>query len=158
MNIRIKTLMVAALGGLLMLASTAAYAQDMGKLIDYRRNVMKAIGAATSDIVMNLKGQVPFGAEHVAAEAEAIHALSKVVPSLFPAGSGPDAGDTNALPAIWEHMDQVKTLAGKLESESAKLAEVAKAGDMKAIGEQMGVLGKEACGACHHDFRKPPPK
>ena len=155
MRIATKGGLAAAVCGIVMLGGAAAYAQDMGKMIEYRRNVMKAIGGATGDIVMILKGQVPFGADHVVAEAEAIHALSKVVPSLFPKGSGPEAGDTNALPAIWERPDDVKALIEKLQTESAKLVEVAKGGDMKAIGDQATVLGKEACGACHHDFRKP---
>jgi cytochrome c556 len=144
-----------ALFCLLVLGGAAAFAQDMGKIIEYRRNVMKSLGAHAGDIVLILKGQVPFGNDHILAQAEAIHAMSKLIPDLVPQGSGTEAGETNALPAIWQNMDKFKALAAKLETESAKLVEIAKGGDKKAIADQVTVMGKEACGACHHDFRKP---
>ncbi len=156
MRIAVKSVLAAGLCTTVMLVGAAAYAQDMGKVIEYRRNVMKSLGAHAADIGLILKGQVPYGTDHILAQAEAIHAMSTLVPSLVPPGSGPEAGESNALPAIWQDMDKFKAIAGKLESESAKLVEVAKAGDKQAIGAQVQVMGKEACGACHQDFRKKP--
>ena len=40
------------------------------------------------------------------------------------------------------------------ETETAKLAEVAKSGDPAAIGPQLKATGK-SCGGCHESFRKP---
>jgi cytochrome c556 len=156
MKIAVKSVLAAGLCTTVMLLGAAAYAQDMGKVIEYRRNVMKSLGAHAADIGLILKGQVPYGTDHILAQAEAIHAMSALIPSLVPPGSGPEAGESNALPAIWQDMDKFKAIAAKLESESAKLVEVAKAGDKQAIGAQVQVMGKEACGACHQDFRKKP--
>ena len=139
----------------LTLASAAANAQDMGKVIEYRRNLMKADGAHAADILLIMKGQVPFNAEHIVAHAEAIHAMSMLYTDIVPPGSGPEAGDTNALPSIWQNMDRWKEYSLRLQTESAKLVEVAKTGDKKAIADQISVMGKEGCGACHKDFRKP---
>jgi cytochrome c556 len=160
----VKTRLAAGFAALVLLAGAAgfvpgAHAQDMSKIIEYRRNVMKSLDAHTGDIVLILKGQVPYGADHVAAQAEAIHAMAALIPSLVPKGSGPEAGvETNALPAIWQEPDKFKALAAKLETESAKLIEVAKTGDKQAIGAQVQVMGREGCGACHKEFRKPPPQ
>ena len=44
-----------------------------------------------------------------------------------------------------------------LQIQAAKLVEVAKAGDVKAIGAQLQVVGT-ACGACHETFRQPEKK
>ncbi|HLI11196.1 MAG TPA: cytochrome c [Alphaproteobacteria bacterium] len=151
----VKRVVILGAVGVVTAWATAVLAADMGKVIEYRRNVMKAIGAHAADIVLILKGEVPFGASDILAHAEAINAMSKLVPALVPPGSGPEAGDTNAKPEIWQNMDKFKADAERLQTESAKLVEVAKSGDMKAIGAQVAVLGKEACGACHKEFRKP---
>ena len=42
----------------------------------------------------------------------------------------------------------------RFQEETAKLAEVAEGGDMAAIGQQVGVVGKEGCGTCHETFRE----
>jgi cytochrome c556 len=140
----------------LMMGATMISAQDMSKVIEYRRNVMKANGANAADIVLILKGQVPFNSQHIVAHAQAINEMSKLIPDLVPPGSGPEAGvETNAKPEIWQNMDKFKEFAENLQAASAKLVEVAKSGDMKAIADQVGVMGKEGCGACHEDFRKP---
>jgi cytochrome c556 len=145
---------IGLLGVALTTAATTISAQDMGKVIEYRRTLMKADGAHAAEILLILKGQVPFSTAHIVAHAEALHTMSKLYNDIVPPGSGPEAGDTNALPAIWQEMDEWKEYSAKLEAESAKLVEVAKTGDMKAIADQVGVMGK-ACGACHEDFRKP---
>ncbi len=145
---------IGVLGVALTTGAAMVSAQDMGKVIEYRRTLMKADGAHAAEILLILKGQVPFGAAHIVAHAEALLTMSKLYNDIVPPGSGPEAGDTNALPAIWQEMDEWKEYSAKLEAESAKLVEVAKTGDMKAIADQVGVVGK-ACGACHKDFRKP---
>jgi len=130
-------------------------AADMAKAIEYRQNVMKSIGASLDNIVLMIKGQVPFNAQHVVVYAENINNLSKIIPDLVPPGSGPEAGDTRAKPEIWQKMDEFKAAAEKLTTESAKLIEVAKGGDQAATFQQAVAMGKNACGGCHEPFRKP---
>jgi cytochrome c556 len=66
-----------------------------------------------------------------------------------------DSGvETHALPAIWEKWGDFEQVAMRFQEETAKLAEVAEGGDMAAIGRQLGVVGKEGCGACHETFRE----
>ena len=150
----VKTAWLAGLSTLVLAAAvTASKAEDMAKVIEYRQNIMKTNGAQAADIGMILKGEVPFGAENVVAHAEVIHTLSKLVLDAFPKGSGPAAGKTKAKDEIWTKWDDFKKDAMALETESAKLVEVAKTGDMKAIAAQVNAMGKEACGACHEDFR-----
>ncbi len=150
----VKTAWLAGLSALVLAAGVAASgAEDMAKIIDYRQNLMKTNGAQAADIGMILKGEVPFGAENVVAHAEVIHALSKLIPEVFPKGSDAAAGKTRAKDEIWTKWDDFKKDAMALETESAKLVEVAKTGDMKAIAAQVSAMGKQACGACHEDFR-----
>jgi cytochrome c556 len=131
-----------------------ATAADMNKAVDYRQNIMKSIGANAADIGLMLKGDVPFSASQVAAHAGAINALAKILPDAIPAGSA--VGESKLKPEVFDHLDEFKKYATALDTESAKLVQIAQSGgDAKAVGAQVGVMGKEACGACHKAFRKP---
>lgn len=146
---------MAAFGAALALGTLAAGAQDMAKAIEYRQNLMKAMGGHAADLALIVKGEVPYGTAHLVAHAEAINALSKLIVDAAPKGSGEAAGKTNAKDEIWQKWDEFKAAAARLESESAKLVQVAKSGDTKAFGQQFAVTGKEGCGGCHKEFRKP---
>jgi cytochrome c556 len=150
------TARLGALAAVALAVSVAtATSADMAKLLEYRQNLMKAQGGAAGDIVMMVKGDMPFNAQQVAAFATVINTTSKLIPDLFPKGSGAEAGKTNAKDEIWRKWDDFTKIAMTLQTESAKLIEVAKGGDEAAIKAQVGVMGKQGCGACHESFRKP---
>jgi len=127
--------------------------EDPAVLIAYRQSVMKAIGGHMGAIAMAAKGDVGF-TDEVAGHAQAINEMSKNLGRLFPAGSGKEAGETRALPIIWEKWDDFVVAAEAMGTESAKLAEVAKGGDRGAIAAQTGELGNKGCGGCHKTFRE----
>jgi cytochrome c556 len=154
MNRIVRTALLAGFSALALAAGVAASgAEDLAKIIEYRQNLMKTNGAQAADILMIIKGEVPFGAKNVVAHAEVIHALSRLILDAFPKGSGAAAGKTRAKDEIWTDWEGFTKDAMALEMQSAKLVEIAKGGDMKAIADQVAVLGKDACGACHKDFR-----
>lgn len=70
----------------------------------------------------------------------------------FPAGSGPEAGKTQALAEIWAKPAEFKA-AMKLFSDAApKLQTAADSGDAAAIKTAFGDVGK-TCKNCHETFR-----
>ena len=153
-----KHLMIGAiLGATLAVASLAAppvvAEEDPAALIAYRQSIMKAVGGHMGAIAMAAKGDVSF-TDEVAGHAHAINEMSKNLGRLFPEGSGMEAGETRALPIIWEKWDDFVAAAKAMETESAKLAEVAKGGDRAAIAAQTGELGNKGCGGCHKTFRE----
>lgn len=86
--------------------------------------------------------------------ASAINGFAKVLINFFPKGSGSEAGKTRALPKIWEDWDKFTERPKVLAAESEKLMQIAKSGgDAKAMGDQFAALGKDACGACHENYR-----
>ncbi len=150
----IRTLAAAGLA-LVIVSSGAMAVEQPLNVIKYRQTTMKAIGAHMGAIVAVVKGEVPY-TDQVAVHARAIGAMAKHLPSLFPEGTGPEVGETRALPAIWQQWDRFAAAARSLEAESARLAEIAEAGgDLAALGAQVGAVGKNGCGACHKPFRKP---
>jgi cytochrome c556 len=137
----------------LSLAGQALAADSPENLVKYRQSVMKAIGGHMGSIAAVVKGEVGFTG-HVASHARDIKDMSLIVPDIFPANSGPmDYADTGALPEIWEDPAKFKLAVSAFQSAAAKFATVAEGGDMNAIGEGLGALGK-SCGGCHKPFRK----
>ena len=137
----------------MLLVGTAQAANEPSALISYRQATMKAVGGHMGALAAFAKGEVDF-VDDVAGHAHAINELSKGLARLFPEGSGKEAGETRALPKIWEDWAGFEAAIKTMADESAKLAEVAKVGDSAAIAAQVGVLGKEGCGGCHKPYRE----
>jgi cytochrome c556 len=138
-------------------AATSLAADEPANVVKYRRAFMDANQANVAMIAALVKGQVSLPDQlvpHANALAEQGKLLSADLKQLFPEGTTKQAGfDTAALPAIWDKWSEFEQTAKSFAEESAKLAEVAKGGDMTAIGQQLGALGKNACGSCHQTFR-----
>jgi len=133
----------------------AASAQDAKKLdegsIKYRQSLMESVGGDMAAIGNILKYGLPLTG-NIVVHAEGLASHAKLVGSAFErkATSGPNDSE----PAIWEKADEFKEKTRAFETETAKLVEVAKAGDPAALGVQMKATGK-SCGGCHDNFRKP---
>ena len=119
--------------------------------LEYRQSLMDAIGgdmASIGDILkygMNLPG-------HVAVHADSLASHAKLVAAAFE--HKVTAGPTDAEPAIWEKPDEFAEKIKAFETETAKLAEVARGSDPAALVAQVKAVGK-SCGGCHDSFRKP---
>jgi len=119
--------------------------------VKYRQAVMKSLGGHMASVVAIVKGQVDHK-DHLAAHADAIAGMGKIVKDIFPEGSDM-AADTKALPAIWEKPDDFAKAVAAFETASANLAKAADSGDMAAVGAALGPLG-QSCGGCHKPFRQ----
>ena len=140
---RVALVMVAGL-----LASQAAFA-DAEADINYRTAVMTSVGGHMKAIGTILRGGVH--GEDLGFHAHALADLTKIVPEIFPAGSG--EGKTEALPAIWQKPDDFKLAVHKFVDAANGLAEAVDSGDKAQIGPAASALGK-ACKNCHDNFRK----
>ena len=85
----------------------------------------------------------------IPAKAEAAAAEFRRIPVVFPAGSGRDAfPDSRATPDVWAKRADFEAAAVKLATETEKLGEIAKAGNLDAVKAQVASVG-QACGGCH---------
>jgi cytochrome c556 len=148
-----KTFVVAALTVTLGAAFAAeTFAQEKPEnYIRFRKATQQVTIWHNRQLGAVAKGQRPMDAAEVARAAQVIATLAPVFATAFPAGT--DQGDTRARPEIWSQPDKFKQLMDRYVAESAKLVDVAKAGNSDAIKSQIGTLAK-ACDACHDDFRK----
>lgn len=123
-------------------------------VVEYRKAVYTIIGWNFKPIAAMVKGEVPFDAAAVARHAQYVEMMSKAAPEGFAKGSGPDVvKNTDAKLEIWTDWGKFETAMTNFQQESAKLVEVAKAGDESAIKAQFGKTA-ETCKACHKEFRK----
>ncbi|WP_169798342.1 c-type cytochrome [Sphingomonas soli] len=74
------------------------------------------------------------------------------LPGMFPAGSTSDASE--ALPVIWTDRAGFEARAAAYAEATAKLADLARAGDKAGFAAQLGVVNG-TCAGCHDTYRKP---
>ena len=152
-----KQLAMVVAGGILgmgLLTAAGAADQKPEDVVQYRQSVYTIIGWNFKPIGAMVKGEVPFDAAAVARHAQYIEMMSKAAPEGFSKGTGPDVvKDTEAKPEIWTKATEFDSKMKDFQQEAAKLTEVAKGGDEKAIKAQFGKTA-ETCKACHDEFRK----
>ena len=128
----------------------AASARDLQKA---RHDHYHELGEAFKTVRDQSREGAPDMAK-IKAAAQVINEASVDQGRWFPAGTGPEAGKTRALPEIWQRPHDF-TAAQKVFSDAApKLLAAAKSGDAKAVRSTYSDLGK-ACKNCHDTFRAP---
>lgn len=134
------------------LAGGQAWGQDDPRnVIKYRQGVMKSLADHMSAIGTIVKGEVGYW-NQIIVHAIAVDGVNRTIPELFPAGSGPEAGETRAKVNIWQSQDQFFNAALHLREAAAQLVHAAQSGDRQAISAQFVNVGR-ACGGCHEHFR-----
>ncbi len=140
----------AAAAGVAVLLGVAVVAEAQEAQIKQRQEAMKSNGAAAKTLTQLVKGEQPWNQQTAHQAAVTINNTAKAIPTLFPKGSGPEAGvKTAALPAIWQNQADFDAHAKKLEEESAKLMA---ANDEASFKAQFPNVGK-TCGGCHETYR-----
>lgn len=94
-------------------------------------------------------------AKPVAYSATALAKWAKVVPTLFPLGTGKGEAsvDTQALPEIWKDRAGFNRVAANYAAAAAELAVRAKANDIPGFTKQLLVVD-QACRSCHTHYKE----
>jgi cytochrome c556 len=142
----------AAATAILLAGGIAGFAQDKMAMVKDRQAFMKAQGADVKAIGDYAKGEGD--KDKALAAANDLAARAGKIADQFPVGtSSADFPDSKAKPELWKDWDKVKMIPDALHAEELKLIDVIKTGDQKAVGAQLGAMGKAGCGACHGDYR-----
>ncbi len=135
---------------------TAALAAGEATQVTKRQGVMQGHADHMKAIAGYVKNNEGTPAD-VAKRAGGISATAKIIPSLFPEGTGMDEikqPRSGAKPEIWLDWEGFEKAAKNLQAEAEKLMTVAAGGDKAAIAAQFGAMGKSGCGGCHKKFRE----
>jgi cytochrome c556 len=128
----------------------AASARDLQKV---RHDHYHELGEAFKTVRDQARAGTPDLAK-IKAAAQVINEASIGQGRWFPAGTGPEAGKTRALPEIWKRPEDFKAAQKVFSDAAPKLLAAANASDLSAVKSTYGDLGK-ACKNCHDTFRSP---
>jgi cytochrome c556 len=147
-----KTLVLAAvavaMGGL---AGIAAAQVKPDILVKQRQSAMTLIGKYWGPIAGMASGKVsPYNAEVVARNATYLENLAQMPWDGFHDSTKDEK--SRALPEIYSQKAKFDELSQRLQSETAKLGQLARAKDEAGVKQQYAAVGK-VCGACHEGFR-----
>jgi cytochrome c556 len=139
-----------ALGGL---AGFAAAQAKPDVMVKQRQAAMTLIGKYWGPIAGMASGKVsPYNADVVSRNATYLENLAQMPWDGFHENTK-DEKNTKALPATWSQKAKFDELAQRLQTETAKLGELARAKDEAGVKQQYAAVGK-TCGACHESFRQ----
>ena len=113
---------------------------------------MKSLAGHMRAVTLIAVGKVGYP-EQAVLHAVSIDDTARIVPSLFPPGSGPETVKTEALASLWKDAAGFRAAAARLQAESASLVRAAKGKDTAALRAQAEAVSK-ACSACHDVYRQ----
>lgn len=120
-------------------------------VIKFRKSVMTIQSWHMRPMALMVKGQQPYDAALFAWYAGVVQQTSHMLPDAFTPGSDKGA-ETKAKPEIWTDAGKFKQRVDGFQTDTAKLVEAAKAGNLDAVKGPFGAVGKN-CGGCHESFR-----
>lgn len=144
---------VLVLSGLLALSVSgmAAAADPAEQATSMRKAAFLLMVGQMGPVKAMVEGKAPFDKAAFAQRAANLEALSKLPWEYFVPGSEKAKGSESKA-EVWSKAAEFKDAADKFQTETAKLAVVAKGGDEAAMKAQFGAVGK-SCKACHESFK-----
>jgi len=142
--------------GLIAAAALVLIAAAPGKdqalqIMKQRHDAMQQLGKAMKELHRGL-GAGDINA--VRTQTAVMAATAPKIPSMFPAGTGPDVGKTRAKPEIWKQQGLFVRKAKDFVAAAQAIDAAAKGGDLNKV---MALHDRvdQACDACHKPFRAP---
>ncbi len=134
------------------LAGAALAQQKPEVLVKQRQSAMTLIGKYWGPIAGMASGKVsPYNADVVSRNATYLENLAQMPWDGFHESTKGEK--SRALPEVWSQKAKFDELAQRLQSETAKLGQLARAKDEAGVKQQYAAVGK-VCGACHEGFRQ----
>jgi cytochrome c556 len=140
-------------GSIALVPLTPCRAENGLDAAKHRQAVMDRLGDDIKAIKLYVAGAAARSAAVTAAQD--LETTAPLVSGLFPPGSDSKTlpGKSAAKPEIWDNPDDFQQLEQALTTGTANLRKTVDAGDVAAIQDSMRSLAKNACGACHENYR-----
>lgn len=98
------------------------------------------------------RGQIPMDAEVIGKNAVRLEQLGMMVPDYFATETTGFSVETEALPKLWENMDDFVAKSNDLVEAARALQAVVVTGDENAYRKAIGQVGA-TCKACHDAYK-----
>ncbi len=125
---------------------TVASAADPTDVVDYRKHIMKTIGAQAGAIGLIMQQKVP--GDNFALHAETLALVASTALKAFE----PKAEGGEAKPEVWAKWDDFSKKMKEFQAATADLAKTAQAGGIAAAGPK--VQAAFSCKGCHDTYRE----
>jgi cytochrome c556 len=126
---------------------------DAAKIMHDRHEAMEGLGKAMKTLHRELESGKP-DINVLREQTATMASTAAKIPSLFPAGTGPEAGKTRAKPEIWKQQDVFRQKAKNFLVAAQAIDAAARAGDLNKVMALHDDVDK-ACDGCHKPFRAP---
>ena len=123
------------------------------KIMHDRHEAMEGLGKAMKALHRELDSGKP-DINVIRAQTSTMASAAAKIPSLFPAGTGPDVGKTRAKAEIWQKQDVFTQKSKDVLAAANAIDAAAKSGDVNKVMAVHDNVDK-ACKACHDPFRAP---
>jgi cytochrome c556 len=123
--------------------------------VNTRKSVVRLFAFNMAPINAMARGTQEFDAALVERNARRIAALAPMLPEAF-AAMDTRAFDleTEALPVIWDELEEFQQRANNLAEGVNELAAMAATGNQAETIRLAGAIGRTYCGGCHEMFRE----
>ena len=124
-------------------------------IVKERMDGMEAMGKALSSVADMFKGITSYNAAEVVNSAEIVGLHAREMKILFP--DTPESRESlvsDAMPAIWQDLEDFLSLAERLEFATIQMKTVAQTGSQQDVRAAFAQVAK-TCSACHRDYRRP---
>ena len=135
-----------------LMPTVAAADEHIQRAVDTRQGLLKVVGFYMGPIVGMAREQIPYDADRVKANAEAIAALAPMIPDVFRSDTRGSDIPTEALDKIWDNSADFADKAATVAARAADLASATADGQGAAM-KAFGAMGA-SCKACHDEYRQ----
>ena len=135
-----------------LMPTVAAADEHIQRAVDTRQGLLKVVGFYMGPIVGMAREQIPYDADRVKANAEAIAALAPMIPDVFRSDTRGSDIPTEALDKIWDNGADFADKAATVAARAADLASATADGQGAAM-KAFGAMGA-SCKACHDEYRQ----
>jgi cytochrome c556 len=136
---------------MVMLAVPGVTGAQAAAIMKQRHDGMEEMGKAFKMLHRDLQSDDPNVAE-IRSAAATINKNAKAASNWFPAGTGPEAGKTNAKAEIWQNPQDFAAKLSTLQHYADQFYKAALTGDVGTLKANEDTLSG-ACKACHDKYR-----
>ena len=136
-----------------LLAKQAQSEKQAKEAVEFRQSVFKLVKSNVGALGGMARDKVAFDAAVVEKNSHRLAQLSKMIPDYFVVNTSSFDMQTEALPKIWDNMDDFTSKANNFHEAAMALHETAKTGDEGNTKKAIGNLFK-TCKSCHDEYKK----
>lgn len=137
----------------LAIADEAKSERQAANAVQFRQSLLQLVRSNMGALGAMAKGQIPYDTDVMSTNAMRLEQLALMLPDYFKTDTTGFSVDTEALPKIWDNMDDFLVKANDLTVASQALQVAAKGSDESQYRAAIGKVGA-TCKGCHDSYKK----